>query len=132
MDSIQEKLFLLKQLIEFAKVDGVLHDKEMDFLKLLSADFGIDDATYYALYQADLEPLPISFSDRIIQFYKLTLLMQCDGVWHNAEIAKLHEIGIMMGLNPIGIDKLLAFLKTNSPLKVTATFLENIFTDQLN
>lgn len=132
MDSFEEKLFLMKQLIDFAKIDGVLHDKEMDFLSILAEDFGIDKNTYFALYHTNSEPLVVSFSERIVQFYRLTLLMVCDGFWHEKEIIKLHEIGIMMGLNPVGIDKLLAYVKYNGISDVTPQFLSDLFTTQLN
>lgn len=132
MESYEDKLFLMKQLIEFAKIDGVLHDKEMDFLVIIAEDFGIDKKTYYELYNLDSKTQPISFSDRVIQFYRLTLLMMCDGHWHQKEIQKLHEIGIMMGLNPTGIDVLLNFILENNPSKVTPEFLSDIFTTQLN
>ncbi|UYW02381.1 excinuclease ABC subunit B [Flavobacterium agricola] len=132
MESLDEKLFLLKQLIEFAKVDGVLHDREMDFLKLLAKDFGIADDAYYALYKSELQVMPLAFSERVIQLYRLSLLMQCDGVWHEKEVNKLYEIGLMMGLNPLGIKSLLTFLEEKGPLHITSGFLEAIFTNQLN
>jgi hypothetical protein len=132
MDDYQERLFLMKQLIEFAKIDGILHDKEMDFLTVLAEDFGIDKETYFSLYEAECIPLTVSFSERIVQFYRLTLLMLCDGHWHDKEVIKLHEIGIMMGLNPVGIDKLLDFIKQNGATHVTPEFLSDLFTTQLN
>ena len=99
---------------------------------MLAEDFGIDKETYFALYHTDSEPLAISFSERIVQFYRLTLLMLCDGYWHEKEIIKLHEIGIMMGLNPVGIDKLLDFIKQKGATQVTPEFLSDLFTTQLN
>jgi len=132
MNSFEEKLFLMKQLIEFAKIDGLLHDKEMDFLLLLAEDFGIDKVTYFSLFNTQEKIVPISFNDKIIQFYRLALLMQSDGFWHEKEITKIHEIGIMMGLNPSGIDKLLLILKKMGPNYITSELLSNLFTVQLN
>ena len=37
--------------------------------------------------------------NRVCQFYRLFLLMHCDGVLHEVEQIKINEIGINMGLN---------------------------------
>lgn len=132
METQQEKLYFLKQLIEFAKIDGVLHDKELDFLKLLAEDFGIDHKSYLSLYHSEPEKVTLTFQDRIIQFYRLALLMQCDGTWHEKEINKIQEIGILMGLDPVGISKLLHEIKANGPKNITPEFIIEIFTTQLN
>lgn len=132
METHQEKLYLLKQLIEFAKIDGVLHDKEIDFLKLLAEDFGIDYNTYLTLYNLEPQKVNVSFQDRIIQFYRLALLMQCDGTWHEKEINKIQEIGIFMGLDPVAIKVLLKKIKTVGPQNITPEFILDIFTTQLN
>ena len=132
MESLQEKLYLLKQLIEFAKIDGVLHDKEIDFLKLLANDFGIDHETYLSLYNTTPEKVNVSFPDRIIQFYRLALLMQCDGAWHEKEINKIQEIALLMGLDPAGVSKLLRTIKNIGPQNITPEYIIDIFTTQLN
>ena len=41
MDSYQEKIALLKEMIAFALVDGELHDREYDFLEIVSKELEI-------------------------------------------------------------------------------------------
>jgi hypothetical protein len=36
METYQEKISLLQEMIDFALVDGALHDREYDFLEIVS------------------------------------------------------------------------------------------------
>ena len=42
MDSYQEKIALLQEMIAFALVDGELHDREYDFLEIVSKELEIE------------------------------------------------------------------------------------------
>ena len=51
MDSFQEKLSLLQEMIAFALVDGELHDNEYDFIEVVAHELAIDKATLLELYK---------------------------------------------------------------------------------
>lgn len=42
METYQEKISLLQEMIAFALVDGELHDREYDFLELIANELAID------------------------------------------------------------------------------------------
>ena len=115
MDTYEEKISLLSEMIAFAVVDGELHDREYDFLWIVAQELGIDKSVFLELFGKRNEIKVIKDEHhRIMQFYRLALLMHCDGVLHDREVKAINEIGINMGLNPMGIRKTLKAMQ-NSP-----------------
>ena len=93
METTQEKISLLQEMISFALIDGELHDKEYDFIEIVAYELQIDKATLLKLYENKGEVKVIKDEmNRICQFYRLALLMHCDGVLHDAEQIKINEI----------------------------------------
>jgi hypothetical protein len=70
--------------------------------------------------------------ERIQQFYRLALLMHCDGILHEREQIKIHEIGINMGLNPHAIKRVLKAMEKSSTKMISPEFLLEVFHEQLN
>ena len=70
--------------------------------------------------------------ERIQQFYRLALLMHCDGVLHEREQIKIREIGINMGLNPFAIKRDLKAMEQSPTRMVSPEFLLEVFQEQLN
>ena len=58
--------------------------------------------------------------------------MQCDGNWHEKEVNKINEIGLLMGLDPNGIAILLAKVKADGTKDITPEFMIKTFFNQLN
>ena len=111
METYQEKISLLQEMIAFALVDGELHDREYDFIEMISLELEIDKETFHKLFEnrSEVKVIKDEFN-RICQFYRLALLMHADGVLHEREQIKINEIGINMGLNPYL--RLFLFLKS--------------------
>lgn len=108
MDTYEEKISLLSEMIAFAVVDGELHDREYDFLWIIAQELEIEKSVFLELFGKRNEIRVIKDElHRIMQFYRLALLMHCDGILHDREIKGIHEIGINMGLNPVGIKRTL-------------------------
>jgi uncharacterized tellurite resistance protein B-like protein len=130
MDSRAQKISLLSQMIAFALVDGELHDKEYDFLLLIANEMQIEKPAFLDLFRKRDEFIPIKDEfQRILHFYRLALLMNCDGVLHSSESNAIHEIGIKMGLNPSAMNRILELMKTSpdkmiAPEKVICAFQE--------
>ena len=133
MDSYQEKIALLKEMIAFALVDGELHHREYDFLEIVSKELEIEKETFLKLFENRGETIVIKDEfNRICQFYRLALLMHCDGILHEREQIKINEIGINMGLNPYAMKRVLHLMKTSPNRMVPGEVLLSVFSEQHN
>lgn len=133
MDSYQEKISLLSEMIDFAVIDLELHDKEYDFLLLIATEFKIEKEVFLKLFERKNKPLVIKDEfERILQFYRLALLMHSDGILHKNEIISINEIGIRMGLNPVGIRRVLHLMENNSYQRLAPEIVICAFEEQLN
>ena len=133
MDSYQEKISLLQEMIDFALIDGSLHDREYDFLEIVAQDLEIDKKTFLQLFKGNPQNKVIKDEfTRICQFYRLALLMHCDGIMHEKEQIKINEIGINMGLNPYAIKRVLHLMKTSENKMISAEVLVAVFSEQHN
>jgi uncharacterized tellurite resistance protein B-like protein len=133
MDTHQEKLSLLQEMIAFALVDGELHDNEYDFIEVVAHELSIDKVALLELYKnkTAVQVIKDEFN-RICQFYRLALLMQCDGILHEREQVKINEIGIRMGLNPFAMKRILHLMQTNKKGVIDGQTLLAIFSEQYN
>lgn len=133
MNSREEKISLLSEMIAFAVIDGQLHDREYDFLLMVSQELEIDKATFLDLFEQrnELSVIKDEFH-RILHFYRLALLMHCDGVLHAREKKAINEIGINMGLNPYAMKRVLKLMEESPNQMVDAEVLLTSFQEQLN
>lgn len=133
MNTYEERISLLSEMIAFAIVDGELHDNEYDFLAIVAEELGIDKSVFLSLFDKQKEIIIIKDEhQRIMQFYRLALLMHVDDVLHEREVRAINEIGIKMGLNPMGIRKTLKAMEDSPNKMVAAEFLICAFEEQHN
>ena len=133
MDSYQEKISLLQEMIAFALIDGELHDREYDFLEMVAMELEIEKSVFHKLFEKrDSVSVIKDEFHRICQFYRLALLMHSDGVLHEAEQIKINEIGINMGLNPYAMKRVLNLMKNSPNRMVEGDVLLSVFTEQHN
>lgn len=133
MKSRAEKISLLSEMIAFAVVDGELHDKEYDFLFLLSKELEIEKVAFLDLFRKRDEFIPIKNEfQRILHFYKLALLMYCDNILHKSEDVLIHQKGINMGLSPKAMDRILNIMKCAENHIVAPEIVVGAFQEQLN
>ena len=133
MDTKEQKISLLSDMIAFAIVDGELHEREYLFLSLIAEELGINKEEFKQLFhdESRIEIIKTEF-ERIHQFYRLSLLMHCDGILHEREIIKIHEIGINMGLNPFAIKRVLKAMEQSPTKTISPEFLLEAFQEQYN
>ena len=128
-----QKLSLLSDMIAFAVVDGKLHDNEYLFLSLIAEDLGIDSAEFQQLFHSENKSEVIKDDfERIQQFYRLALLMHSDGVLHEREEKRIHEIGIGMGLNPFSMKRVLKAMAKSPTRLLSPDYLLEVFQEQNN
>jgi uncharacterized tellurite resistance protein B-like protein len=133
MNDYQQRLALLSEMISFSVVDGRLHEREYLFLAMISEELQVDKGDFKNLFHQEEYPVVIkSEFERVQQFYRLALLMHCDGVLHEREQNKIHEIGINMGLNPHAIKRVLKAMAASPTKMIPAEFLIEVFQEQLN
>lgn len=133
METTQEKISLLKEMIAFALIDGELHDREYDFIEIVAYELGVDKETLHKLYENKGEVDVIKDElNRICQFYRLALLMRSDDVLHERETVKINEIGINMGLNPYAMKRALRLIEDSPNHVVDGETLIAMFSEQLN
>jgi uncharacterized tellurite resistance protein B-like protein len=128
-----QKLSLLADMIAFAIVDGKLHDREYLFLSMIAQELQVDKEEFKQLFHQEIKSEVIkSEFERIQQFYRLALLMHCDGVLHEREKNAIHEIGVNMGLNPFAIKRVLKAMEASPTKMISPDFLLEVFQEQLN
>ncbi len=133
MNTYEEKISLLTEMMAFSVVDGKLHQREYDFLWLIACELGIKKSDFDDLFHREIIPVPLkSELQRIQQFYRLALLMHVDGILHTKEEAAISQIAINMGLNPSATKRLLKLMKTSPSKIIDPGLLVNTFKEQQN
>ncbi len=118
MSSYKEKLSILSEMIAFARVDDAIKEQEYLFLLSVAKQLGVEIEVFEGLLdQASEHVIPQTEEDRIIHFHRLVLLMNVDRKQEEAEIVKLHNIGLGMGLPPTAITQVLTIMH-NYPNKI--------------
>ncbi|HEX9981159.1 MAG TPA: TerB family tellurite resistance protein [Flavobacterium sp.] len=119
MNTYGQKLSLLTEMIEFAKVDGELHEREIEFLTMVARELRIEKDVFINLFRKNSDIKVIkSEAERIHQFYRLALLMHIDGNLHEKENVSIRQMGINMGLSPYATNRVLEMMleSSDSPL----------------
>lgn len=133
MNTYEEKLSLLSEMIAFAQVDGQVHEREYRFLNIVAASLRIDSATFDNLFSRQAEKKILkSEHERILQFYRLALLMHADGILHDNEQVAIREIGINMGLSPFAMKGVLDEIKRSPTGIIDPEILLALFRAQQN
>lgn len=133
MNTYEEKLSLLTEMIAFAKVDGQIHERELQFLAIVAKQLRVDPEVFESLFSKPADKVVIkSEHQRILQFYRLALLMQADGVLHDNEQVAIREMGINMGLSPFAMKGVLVEMKRSPTGMIDPDMLLALFRAQQN
>lgn len=133
MNTEEEKRSLLLEMIAFSTVDGQLHKRELDFLWLVAQELKIDRAFFQDLFHQEYTVKVIkSEFQRIQQFYRLALIMHCDGILHEKEAKAIQQIAIEMGLNPGAVKRVLDLMEKAPNALIDPKVLLKVFQEQHN
>lgn len=128
MSTYEEKLSILSEMIAFAKADDVLRVSEYSFLVGVASNLGIEKGVFDGLLKEKAKKKVLKTqAERIVQFHRLVLLMNVDSEQHQAEVRKLHNIGLSMGLPPSAISQVLEVMHQYPDKIVPPKVLLNIF-----
>lgn len=120
-------------MIAFAVVDGKLHKNEFQFLSLIAEDLEINPTEFQQLFHTENQTEVIKDDfERIQQFYRLALLMHSDGILHDREEIRIHEIGIGMGLDPFAMKRVLKAMAKSQTRMLSPDYLLEVFQEQNN
>jgi uncharacterized tellurite resistance protein B-like protein len=133
MNTHEEKINLLSEMIAFAVIDGRLHEREYQFVWIVAQELGIDKNEFNDLFHQEL-PTKVAKTEfeRIQQFYRLALLMHCDGVLHQKEEEAIRQIAINTGLNPSATNRVLKLMKASPNAMISPETLLEYFQEQHN
>ncbi|WP_038527699.1 hypothetical protein [Formosa agariphila] len=128
-----EKLSLLSEMIAFAKTDTEVKCKKYKFLLGVSQQLDICRSDFEYLMKHPIAYKNVeSYSERIIQFHRLVLLMNLENERTKKELVKLYNFGLTMGLSHESINRVL-YLMDGFPNKcVPPEVLIDIFKVQYN
>lgn len=133
MNSYQNKLSVLSELIAFARVDYKLKEDEYDFLLSVANLMEVKKSSLDELLKTTTEiSVPKTQLDRIVQFHRLLLLMNIDNEQHKKEVEQLHNIGLWMGLPPSAITQVLEVMHQYPDKVIPPQILLNIFRAHYN
>lgn len=133
MITYKEKLSLIGDMIELSKVDGQLHDREYEFIKMVADELKVRDEDFDELFKIPNELLVFkSELKRIEHFYRLALLSHCDNHHHDREQEFLYQLGLKLGLNPFAVKRVLNEMEKSPTRMVDAELLLGIFKEQHN
>ena len=133
MSTYQEKLSLLSEMIAFARIDGQIHERELQFLSIVASQLSVEKTDFESLFTNETDKIiQKSEHDRVLQFYRLALLMHADGILHKNEQIAIREMGINMGLSPFAMRSVLQEMQKSETGLIDPNVLLALFRAQHN
>ena len=128
---MEEKLALLKQLYQMTQADHKIKPVEYSFLYELALSMEVPLEKLEDLFETEKHYLlPKDIQQKIIQIYRLALMMKVDKEVVEEEINTLKSLALQMGLRPESVQNMLEELEKKSTL--TFDELMSIFNVQDN
>lgn len=133
MSTYEEKLSLLSEMIAFARIDGQIHEREYQFLAIVASQLKVEKSVFESLFEHEAKKVVIkSEHQRILQFYRLALLMHADGILHDNEQVAIREMGVNMGLSPFAMRSVLQEMQKSPSGLIDPDVLLALFRAQHN
>lgn len=133
MNTETQKKSLLLEMIAFSTIDGQLHKRELEFLWIVAQELNIDRSAFNDLFHQEMKAVVIkSEFQRIQQFYRLALIMHCDGILHEKEAKAIQQIAMEMGLSPGAVKRVLELMKKAPNAMIDPKVLLKVFQEQHN
>ncbi|WP_010181127.1 TerB family tellurite resistance protein [Aquimarina agarilytica] len=127
----EEKLSLLSEMIELAKSDNKLKKSEVEFIELVATSLNLERKEVGELIARPVKRLVLASEfERIVQFYRLLLVINVDEQVSLKEVKAIKNLGLRMGLPSQAIDEVFQqmenyenrIIPTNSLMKIFKKF----------
>ena len=129
----EEKLSLLSEMITFARLDKNLKEIEYNFLLGVARQLDINREDFEYLLENPATYVHLkSYSERIVQFHRLVLLMNMKGDSSSRDLVRLHNFGLRMGLSHESINRVLELMESFPDKIIPPDFLIDIFKVKYN
>ncbi len=129
----EQKLNLLRQLVNMAKADKIFKFVEFKYLTDIADVLGIGATQLDDIIEKEVvAPLPEKMLDRIRQLYRLTVMMMVDHVISDEEMILLKNYAIQLGLTDEGVDVMIVKMKANKGGMLLDEELLQIFSVKCN
>jgi len=121
--SPEEKLEIIRQLYKMSQADGKIKPVEYSFLYEMALTMEIPLEKLEEIFDIEKQyQIPKETAERIIQIYRLALIMKIDKDIADAEITTLKTLALQMGLRSDAVDNMLK--KMNNSKSSTLDFKE--------
>ena len=129
MQSKEEKLSLLSEMLSFAQVDGEIKEEEYRFIVAVAAQLNVtkQELDNLQIQKVDKKVLQPE-TQRILHFQRLVLLMNVDNKISQKELHTIKDFGFKMGLRPEAINTVLREMHNYPNKMIPADVLIKIFT----
>jgi hypothetical protein len=119
---------LLTELIKLARIDKNEHDLEYSLMLDLAKKLSIEKDTFDSLFTeyADFEA-PNNELNRIIQLYRLVLVMNIDGNAFQEEMDFIRNMAVKLGINLLAIEEIFEEMEKHTNNAIPGDVLANIF-----
>lgn len=110
----EEKLDILKELINMAQADGLLRKEEISFIRVLGSRLELENEIIEDILNSPEKcelKIPKSQTKRIVHFHRMMLMMHIDGIVTNEELQLLHEVALRYGIRKSTVQVLLDTMK---------------------
>ena len=130
---MKEKLSILTELIKLVKINKEIRQEEYDFLFAISKMLSVDKVDFDRLFNDHIEYTPpATETERILQFYRMVLLINADLTVDSEELLFVKSAGLKLGLHTDAIENVLSEMKKNERGIVPEEKLIEIFRTHYN
>ena len=129
----EQKLSLLRQLVNMAKADKIFKFVEFKYLADIAEVLGISARQLDEIIDNDvMAPLPEKNLDRVRQLYRLSIMMMVDHIISKEEMILLKDYALQLGLTAEGVDEMIKKMHENKGGMLLDEDLLNIFSLESN
>ncbi|MFH2094280.1 MAG: TerB family tellurite resistance protein [Bacteroidota bacterium] len=125
---MKERLSLLTELIKLSRADKKVTQDEYNFMLAMAKTLAVSKEDFDRLFNdyVEFDP-PVFEADRIIQFYRMVLLMNFDQHVDDSELVFVREAGIRLGLSPGAVEAVFIEMKKGNRGMIPEAKLIEIF-----
>jgi len=125
--SPEENNSFLEQIIQLSDLSEDTKSMDLEFLLQIALQLGLSKADLIEQFEKSISHKPIQTEkDRILQFYRLCLLMFTEEIEEH-ELDELRNVGLRMGLNPSATEEIFVIMQNNDLKTISKEKLYQIF-----